>query len=46
MLNYKIEGGHLPVVVCYTEANQTLCTERGSMCWMSPNMKMETNAGG
>lgn len=46
MLNYKIEGGHLPVVICYPEANQTLCTERGSMCWMSPNMKMETNAGG
>jgi len=46
MLNYKIEGDNLPVVVCYPEANQTLCTEKGSMCWMSPNMKMETNAGG
>ena len=46
MLNYKIEGGHLPVVVCYPEANQTLCTERGSMCWMSPNMKMETTTNG
>jgi uncharacterized protein (TIGR00266 family) len=46
MLNFQIEGGNLPVVVCYPQANQTLCTERGSMCWMSPNMKMETNAGG
>lgn len=46
MLNYKIEGGNLPVVICYPEAGQTLCTEAGSMSWMSPNMKMETNAGG
>lgn len=46
MLNYTIEGGHLPVVICYPEAGQTLCTERGSMSWMSPNMKMETNSGG
>lgn len=46
MLNYEIEGGNLPVVICYPEVGQTLCTERGSMSWMSPNMKMETNAGG
>ena len=45
MLNYQIEGGNLPVVICYPEAGQTLCTESGSMSWMSPNMKMETNAG-
>ena len=46
MLNYKIEGGNMPVVICYPEAGQTLCTESGSMSWMSPNMKMETNTGG
>lgn len=46
MLNYAIEGGNLPVVICYPEAGQTLCTEGGAMSWMSPNMKMETNAGG
>lgn len=46
MLRYEIEGGHLPVVICYPEPGQTLCTERGSMSWMSPNMKMETNSGG
>ncbi len=46
MLNYKIEGGSLPVVICYPEAGQTLCTERGSMSWMSPNMHMETHTGG
>ena len=28
------------------EANEAMITERGSMVWMSPNMKMETGAGG
>lgn len=46
MLKYEIEGGSLPVVICYPEQGQTLCTEGGSMSWMSPNMKMETNSGG
>lgn len=46
MLKYEIEGGHLPVVICYPEMGQTLCTERGAMSWMSPNMKMDTNTGG
>lgn len=45
-MKYKIEGGNLPVVICYPEQGETLCTESGSMCWMSPNMKMETNTGG
>ena len=46
MLKYEIEGGHLPVVICYPKEGETLCTERGAMSWMSPNMKMETHAGG
>lgn len=46
MLKYEIEGGNLPVVICYPEAGQTLCTESGAMSWMSPNMKMNTNTGG
>ena len=46
MLKYEIEGGHLPVVICYPEAGQTLCCEGGSMSWMSPNMQMETTSGG
>lgn len=46
MIEYKIEGGNLPVVICSPEAGQTLCTEKGSMSWMTPNMKMDTNAGG
>lgn len=46
MIRYEIEGGNLPVVVCYPEDGQILCTESGAMSWMSPNMQMETNTGG
>lgn len=46
MIRYEIEGGNLPVVVCYPENGQTLCTESGAMSWMSPNMQMATNTGG
>ncbi len=46
MIRYEIEGGHLPVVICYPEAGQTLLTQSGSMSWMSPNMHMETHTGG
>lgn len=46
MLKYTIEGGNLPVLICFPEAGQTICTESGSMSWMSPNMVMNTNTGG
>lgn len=46
MIRYEIEGGNLPVVICYPEAGQTICTESGAMSWMSPNMVMDTNTGG
>lgn len=46
MIRYEIEGGNLPVVICYPEEGQTLCTQSGAMSWMSPNMEMETHTGG
>lgn len=46
MIRYEIEGGNLPVLICYPEAGQTLCTESGAMSWMSPNIKMDTTSGG
>ena len=46
MIKYEIEGGNLPVVICYPEAGETLCTESGAMSWMSSNMRMDTNTGG
>lgn len=45
-MQYKIEGDTLPVVICTLAAGETMITERGSMSWMSPNMKMETTSNG
>ena len=45
-MQYKIVGEPLPVVVCDLQPGETMITERGSMSWMSPNMKMETTSGG
>ena len=45
-MSYEIKGETLPVVVCYLEDGEVMITERGSMSWMSPNMKMETTSNG
>ncbi len=45
-MEYKILGEPLPVVECQLAPGERMITEKGSMCWMSPNMQMETNAGG
>ena len=45
-MRYEIKGGNFPVVICNLENGEKMITERGSMCWMSPNMQMETKGGG
>lgn len=45
-MRYVIKGNDLPVVECQLENGEQMITERGSMCWMSPNMNMETKGGG
>jgi len=45
-MRYQIIGEPLPVVICDLENGETMLTERGSMSWMSPNMKMETTSNG
>ncbi len=45
-MEYTIEGGTLPVVICQLSSGEAMITERGSMSWMSPNMQMETTTGG
>lgn len=45
-MKYEIQGEPMPVVICQLEGGECMITERGSMVWMSPNMKMETGAGG
>ena len=45
-MQYQIAGETLPVVTCQLAAGETMITERGSMSWMTPNMKMETTTNG
>lgn len=45
-MQYQIKGDTLPVVICQLEEGERMITERGSMSWMSPNMKMETTTNG
>lgn len=45
-MQYRILGEPLPVVICDLDAGEAMLSERGSMCWMSPNMKMETTSSG
>lgn len=45
-MQYKIQGTPMPVVICELAAQEQMITERGSMSWMSPNMKMETTSNG
>lgn len=45
-MQYQIIGEPMPAVVCDLNPNESMITERGSMCWMSPNMEMQTSAGG
>lgn len=45
-MQYQIAGEPLPVVTCQLAAGETMITERGSMCWMTPNMRMETTTNG
>lgn len=46
IMQYKIQGDNLPVVICQMEANEQMITQRGGMAWMSPNMRMETSSNG
>ncbi len=45
-MRYEILGDTLPVVVCHLENGEKMINEGGSMCWMSPNMRMETGSNG
>ena len=45
-MTYEIVGTPLPVVTCTLQAGEKMITESGAMCWMSPNMQMETSTNG
>ena len=45
-MTYEIVGTPLPVVTCTLQAGEKMITESGAMCWMRPNMLMETSTNG
>lgn len=45
-MNYKIEGGNLPVLLCHLEAGEEMMCEGGSMSWMDDEIEMKTEGGG
>lgn len=45
-MNYKIEGGNLPVLLCRLEAGEEMVCEGGSMSWMDDEIEMKTEGGG
>ena len=38
--------GSTPAVTCELYPGETMITQSGAMAWMSPNMDMQTSAGG
>lgn len=45
-MKYNIQGEPTPVVICELAPGESMITEGGSMVWMTPNMDMQTSAGG
>ena len=45
-MQYEIKGGAFPVVICQLGDGEQMITERGSMVWQTPNIRMETTGGG
>ena len=45
-MRYQVQGEPMPVVICDVDPGESMITEKGSMVWMSPNMEMQTSAGG
>ena len=45
-MQFEITGGNLPAVICHLNSGEAMRSESGAMAFMSPNMKMETEATG
>jgi len=45
-MNYEIKGGTMPVAICYLKDGESVICQSGAMTWMTPNMEMQTSAGG
>jgi len=45
-MNFNVSGNPFPVLVCDLNPGESVICQKGAMTWMTPNMKMETSAGG
>lgn len=45
-MNYNIQGGSFPVLICDLANGECMICQGGGMSWMSPNVKMETTSNG
>lgn len=45
-MEYEIQGGAFPIVVCTLQEGETMKNETGAMAFMTSGMKMDTNTGG
>ncbi|ADC46657.1 hypothetical protein mru_0806 [Methanobrevibacter ruminantium M1] len=45
-MEYEIQGGTFPIVVCTLQEGETMKNETGAMAFMTSGMKMDTNTGG
>ena len=45
-MEYEIQGGSFPIVICTLQKGETMKNETGAMAFMTSDMKMETNTGG
>ena len=45
-MQYEIKGGSFPIVVCNLKKGERMKDDSGSMAYMTPGIKMDTNTGG
>ncbi len=45
-MEYEIQGGSFPVVVCHLTQGEVLLSDSGAMAWMDPCMEMGTTSNG
>ncbi|WP_405268209.1 TIGR00266 family protein [Methanobrevibacter sp.] len=45
-MEYEIQGGTFPIVICTLQKGETMKNETGAMAFMTSDMKMETSTGG
>ena len=45
-MEYQVKGAPFPVLICRLNAGESIDCQKGAMSWMTPNMQMQTSAGG